>query len=646
MNKISAPTPGWIQELREQVVRGRHPFLWGNVYDHFYYQDGYASVADILRNFFRYELNYQIVAFYDSVDGLRFADEGMSAAFTNLIAQNLPTARAPATAPAPTPPVSPGQAPARGVPPARPSGGSPSQQLRIEEAVAQIRLALRQQNTSVMVHLDLADLLTGQADSYSEQERLILGQLKKCTLEAGIVDQPTRHRNTLVLTSSDLQKLPHWLHRENPIVAILAIGRPEREERRWFAQTYIEEFSGGKAVAPDERTRLLDDFADLTDGFRCWDLEALLRTSLSEAIPFKKMKTLIDFYKFGLKDDPWQKLDREKVVQASTQLTQRVLGQEAAVRAVVDMLTSARVGISLSPGSSKGGKPKGVFFFVGPTGVGKTELAKALTELVFGDERAFARFDMSEYKEEHAAEKLAGAPPGFVGYEEGGQLTNRVIKKPHSILLFDEIEKAHPRVLDKFLQILEDGRLTDGRGQTAYFHQTAIIFTSNIGASDYSDPNTGRVLRPGIMNKIGQGSLCFEEISKHFRDEVHWFFTSRIGRAELLNRLGDNIVVFDILRPQHVAGISRKFLTALQQTAEERLGLHLQFYGIEEQLEKEMSVGSNLLFGGRRVKSLLESQVERPLNRWLFEQGALDSLRGKTVRVQLAEEGGLEVGHV
>jgi ATP-dependent Clp protease ATP-binding subunit ClpA len=140
------------------------------------------------------------------------------------------------------------------------------------------------------------------------------------------------------------------------------------------------------------------------------------------------------------------------------------------------MLTNAKVGISMSQVSGRNSKPKGVFFFVGPTGVGKMELAKSLSRLIFGDEEAFLRFDMSEYKEEHAAEKLAGAPPGFVGYEEGGQLTNKILERPYRILLFDEIEKAHPKVLDKFLQILEDGRLTDGKGQTAYFNQTVIIW--------------------------------------------------------------------------------------------------------------------------------------------------------------------------
>src|SRR6185312_6940135 len=194
---------------------------------------------------------------------------------------------------------------------------------------------------------------------------------------------------------------------------------------------------------------------DLTDGLTAWDLEAIRRTSRAERIPVVGPKALVDYYKYGRRDDPWERLDPARIRTAREQLSRRVIGQAAAVDAVVRMLLSARVGISLAGGSAKAGKPKGTFFFVGPTGVGKTELAKALCEFLFGDDTAFARFDMSEYAEQHAAEKLTGSPPGYVGYEEGGHLTNRVRERPFSLLLFDEIEKAHGRVMDKFLQVLE-----------------------------------------------------------------------------------------------------------------------------------------------------------------------------------------------
>ncbi len=280
--------------------------------------------------------------------------------------------------------------------------------------------------------------------------------------------------------------------------------------------------------------------------------------------------------------------------------------------------------------------------------MGKTELAKSLSRLIFGDEEAFARFDMSEYKEEHAAEKLAGSPPGFVGYEEGGQLTNRVLANPYSILLFDEIEKAHPKVLDKFLQVLEDGRLTDGKGQTAYFNQTVIIFTSNIGASDLTDPQTGALIRPGIMNQVqhgGTSQYTYDQVNQHFREEVSWYFSSRIGRAELLNRLGDNIVVFDLLRSQFVTQIGQKFLGQLQASSQEKYRLFLKFdASILTGLTDAMQAGDNLLFGGRRIKTLLETLVERPLNRWIFDNYVnLSEMAGQTLELSLEVDNKLRV---
>jgi ATP-dependent Clp protease ATP-binding subunit ClpB len=227
----------------------------------------------------------------------------------------------------------------------------------------------------------------------------------------------------------------------------------------------------------------------------------------------------------------------KKLRDAASTLRKRVIGQEFVIDAVLDTLFTAKVGITLGRRSGSS-RPRGVFFFVGPTGVGKTELAKALAELLFGDEASYARFDMSEYQQEHAAERLAGAPPGFVGFEQGGQLTERVRRQPFSVILFDEIEKAHPKVMDKFLQVLEDGRLTDGRGLTAHFGDTLLIFTSNIGASRLPCADNG-----DLPDYAG--------VREHFKREVERKFVE-INRLELLGRLGQfdqDILAFDVLRP-------------------------------------------------------------------------------------------------
>jgi hypothetical protein len=649
----------WITEFEKQIVRGKHVLLYGNVDDQFLWRGEYLTAHAFLQSWF-VDRGFDLVARYDAVDGFVFAAPEMAPRFEAIWSAPVAAAMGQPSAP----PAGDGRAARRS--PLQAAGtpaGTAVVPVLPDHAIPRIRTVLSQPETSAAVILDLADMLTAHADHYGEEERNRVMRLKKCTLGATFIGQGpiAGLRNTLVLTAGELGRVPEWFYRENPFVSLVQAARPGREERRQFALAFTRPtaghpgfFGGGQAGAPaapdDAVIALAEAFSDLTEGFQAWDLEALRRTSHVERIPVTEVRRLVDFFKFGLRDDPWRELNRDRIAGARERLSHDVIGQPAAVEAVTSMLTSARVGITMSPIGPQGGRPRGVFFFVGPTGVGKTELAKALTKLVFGDEKAFERFDMSEYKEEHAAEKLAGAPPGFVGYEEGGRLTNRVIERPHSILLFDEIEKAHPRVLDKFLQILEDGRLTDGKGQTAYFNQTAIIFTSNIGASDLTDPQTGQVIRSGIMRRVTLENVSefpYADAERHFRDEVSWYFASRIGRAELLNRLGDSIVVFDLLRPQHVEGIGRKFLALLCASAREKAGVTLRCGPtILERLRTRMAEGDNLLYGGRRVKTLLEAMVERPLNRWIFDQGDGACPPGTTLELSVDADGALEVRRV
>jgi hypothetical protein len=651
----------WITEFAKQVLRGKHVLLYGNVHDQFLFEGSYLTVHDFVQQFFTGR-GFSVVARYDPIDGFRFAETEMGKRFNDLVRKSiaednpqllgaeLPAVNQPApAAPEPQPGTAAGPASDLTAPPPRQRPGAaavpaaPAAPRRVDPANAfgQLRRALAQNSTNVAMSLDLADMLTSDPARYAEPEREALMQLKKCILTAALVQEGplAGYRNTLVIVAGELKRVPEWLYLDNPFVTVINVARPSKEERACFIDTYFAEFYGGGDVPLADRAALADEFADLTDGFQAWDLEALRRTSLIERMPLGKLRMLVDYYKFGLREDPWEELNSDKVAQARTLLGRRVIGQPYAVDAVVRMLTSARVGITMS-GGGRSSRPKGVFFFVGPTGVGKTELAKAVTELVFGDERAFARFDMSEYKEEHAAEKLAGAPPGFVGYEEGGQLTNRILERPHSILLFDEIEKAHPRVLDKFLQILEDGRLTDGKGQTAYFHQAAIIFTSNIGASQLYE--TAR------QQAASGEEMSFEEVAAFFREQVRDYFANKIQRAEIYNRLGDNIVPFDMLRPQYVAQIGQKFLRLLAGDCLERCSLKLELDpSLLAALQTRMEQSDNLLLGGRRIKALLETLVEHPLNKWVFEHYVeADKLSGQTLRLSLDMQGVLQAALV
>jgi len=276
----------------------------------------------------------------------------------------------------------------------------------------------------------------------------------------------------------------------------------------------------------------------------------------------------------------------------------------------MDILKRTAMGVTGAHARAGGGRPRGVLFFAGPTGVGKTELAKTLTQLVFGDERAYIRFDMSEFAEEHTGARLLGAPPGYIGFDAGGELTNAVREKPFSVLLFDEIEKAHPRILDKFLQILEDGRLTDGRGDTAYFSETILIFTSNLGI--YVEDASGQRVqntRPGDP---------YEEVEAKVREAIGDYFKFRLSRPEILNRIGDNIVVFNFIAPEVAGRILEGMLKNVARRLFDEFKLRLSM-APEVRAELLARCTRDLSNGGRGIGNELESAFINPLSRALFE---------------------------
>ncbi len=293
--------------------------------------------------------------------------------------------------------------------------------------------------------------------------------------------------------------------------------------------------------------------------------------------------------------------DRERLRKMEQFISRRVVGQEEAVKAISDAVRRSRAGL----GDPR--RPIGSFMFLGPTGVGKTELSKALAEFLFDTEDALIRIDMSEFMEQHSVARLIGAPPGYVGYEEGGVLTEAVRRRPYSVVLFDEIEKAHRDVFNVLLQVLDDGRLTDGQGRTVDFKNTVIIMTSNIGSQ--------------VIQELAGKEEAEWEIEGQVRTLLRQHF-----RPEFLNRV-DEIVIFHTLGKEHLKHIVEIQLRSLESRLKSR-GLNLS---ITEKAKEQLGErGYDPAFGARPLKRLIQQEIENPLATHLLNG---DFTEGDTVAI-------------
>ncbi len=478
------------------------------------------------------------------------------------------------------------------------------------QAAAIIRQALSSKTAPNAVVLMLASRYVISADNISELERDFYTQILCASLKKTQVRINDGIKNNILFLICDkVNDVPAWFYLENPMVKTLTIQEPDKTTRRMFIDTQLSFFPMLEGHTEKEIASYKETFVELTDGFKNLELNALKLLCKKENYALENIKDAINLYKYGIRDNPWNDIPRDKLENAEEIIRRRVKGQNDAVTQSLDVIKRAACNIAGLQHSS-GSKPKGILFFAGPTGTGKTELAKTLAELLFGDENACLRFDMSEYQQSHSDQKLLGAPPGYVGYESGGQLTNAVKEHPFSILLFDEIEKAHPSIFDKFLQILEDGRMTDGKGETVYFSECIIIFTSNLGIYN-TDQFGNRKLNVSIDMK-------YDELKDKIVGSIKDYFKLQLGRPEILNRIGDNFVIFDFIREEVANLILDSQLKKIIKNLLEIKDIGLSLSDTAKQFLIEKSFG-NLENGGRGIGNIVEKNLINPLARFIFD---------------------------
>jgi DNA polymerase III delta prime subunit len=432
-------------------------------------------------------------------------------------------------------------------------------------------------------------------NTYSEEEcmRLLAFQRMIENMHPG---------NKLVLCYLSDTQVPIELSQNSHRVGFAKIPMPDFEERKVFWERLL-----GSSMAAD--------LSKLTDGLALTALRTLVRLAVEQAerqhttitaMPFREWERVVAYYKFGETQDYYRQITPEQLDGAFKFFTEQegVRGQDYAVTKAIAMLWKATTNVSALLRSGLSTPPRGILFLCGPSGVGKTYLAKKIAKFLFGSEEAFHRVDMSEYQQDFAMSRLIGSPPGYVGYEAGGELTNALRERPFSVVLFDEVEKAHPRVFDLFLQILSDGRLTDSHGRTVFFSEAIVVFTSNIGTRASEMP----------MLLEAQQSNNPERVREHFLKCIHSFFRYEISRPELLNRIGNNIVPFNFIDEDAViASTVNYYLLQLRDRFNveyETRGLRLEI--AFDQVTRFIATEYNKQireFGGRAVLNTLDDTL-------------------------------------
>jgi len=606
-------TPRWITDVARLLAIRSQFVLAGNIRDSFLtpLDGGGVTLAPLLRCLWAHlaKLDYRFLLVFDPVDGVRpYPNEPAAVELaTKLFDLKLA------------------------------DGAMPTS---LENLTGMMRKLTAMREARCALVVDYASRIARQPDRLDAAEHRFFVAAERISLTAhpivpkgadiATANGKARFNPVLWLVNRG-QDLPSWLALDSTRVAALSLGLPDYEARLTAAAHLGNLFTGYEAGAPEQQDKFARDFAQMTDGLPLAALADIAQLADRLGLGFRDVDDAVQSYKVGVTENPWKKdYLRERIAGALPFIEERVRGQRPAVTKTIDILMRSVMGLTGAQTRASGNRPRGVLFFAGPTGVGKTELAKTLTQLIFGDERAYIRFDMSEFAEEHTGARLLGAPPGYIGYDAGGELTNAMREKPFSVVLFDEIEKAHPRILDKFLQILEDGRLTDGRGETAYFSEAILVFTSNLGIT-VEDEHGRRVqsVSPGDPQDV---------VEARVRAAIQDYFKFRLSRPEILNRIGDNIIVFGFITPEIGAQIFDGMLRNVINRVRDEHKVELAIAdGVRERLRERCT--KDLANGGRGIGNELESAFVNPLARAMF-RFPLEG-RNKVSVTELAVDGGI-----
>ncbi|MBY3328894.1 ATP-dependent Clp protease ATP-binding subunit [Rhizobium laguerreae] len=468
--------------------------------------------------------------------------------------------------------------------------------------------------------VDFASRLVNRADALTIAEHTLFTQAQVlCHAAKSRPAGPERKPfyNSIIWIVERDSDLPDWLTVDNPKLRTIPVAVPDSLTRKSLSQTLLKSLPAAQQASEGQLAQWAETFVNLTEGLLLSDMNSIAQLGRNEGLKASEIADAVRRYKVGVTDDPWRKIDRTKIAGAEEFIRGRVKGQDHAAIHMLDIVKRAVTGVGRS---STNGRPRGVAFLAGPTGVGKTELAKTITSLLFGDESAYIRFDMSEFSAEHADQRLIGAPPGYVGYDAGGELTNAIREKPFSVVLFDEIEKAHPRILDKFLQVLDDGVLTSGRGDRVYFSEAIILFTSNLGIY--------RTDASGARIQNVSSDETHEVVTAKVREEIDRHFKLTLNRPEILNRIGENVIVFDFIRPQIADAIFDSMVANLLESTRS-IGFDISITDKAKTVLKEMCL-RDLSNGGRGVRNMVEAHLANPLSRALFDTGEV----GGTFRIE------------